>query len=179
MTDDVDKIASRTEIIPYPETEEDLTGFDCGKDWFNDFINTSEINEYHEEQFGITRLVFYDDQLAGFFSLSANALRDSDYGGDEVESIEDLSSYPYDIPAYLLGHLAVDNEFQNNGLGKFLLFHTIARSKQSEIPFRILLLHAQEDVVEFYKRHGFVESQSKDGFPKLMFMDLAAISDPF
>ncbi|MFB6187950.1 MAG: GNAT family N-acetyltransferase [Halobacteriaceae archaeon] len=85
--------------------------------------------------------------------------------------------HPYDIPAYLLGHLAVDEEYQDEGLGEFLLFRAIARSKRANIPFRVLLLHAHEDVVGFYEDYDFVVSESTGGYPKLMFMDLAKISD--
>jgi len=178
VSDETEDIASRTEIVPYPDIDGELPEFDCGKDWFNEFINTDEIDEYHEERFGVTRLVYFEGELAAFFSLSANALRDADYQGSEMDSVDELSSYPYDVPAYLLGHLAVAEECQDRGLGRFLLFRAIARSKQADIPFRVLLLHAQEDVVDFYERHGFVASESTEGYPRLMFVDLADIPDP-
>lgn len=178
MPDEIDEIASRVEIIPYTDVGDELPVFDCGKTWFNEFINTAEIEEYHQENFGITRLVYFDGDLAAFYSLSANALRDSDYDGHELDSIDEISDYPYDIPAYLLGHLAVDEEYQDEGLGEFLLYRAIARSKRANIPFRVLLLHAHEDVVGFYEDYDFVASESTDGYPKLMFMDLAKISDP-
>lgn len=108
MTYDVEEIASRTEIVPYHEVDEDLSGFDCGKSFFDNFINTSEIEEYHQEQFGITRLVYFDGELAAFYSLSANALREDDYEGNEMDSLDELDSYIYQVPAHLLGHLAVD-----------------------------------------------------------------------
>lgn len=174
MSSSLDELNSRVRITPY-EVGQSLAEFDCGKTWFNDFVNTDEIDEYHKEQLGLTRLVYYEDEFAGYFSLSANALRDSDFEGDEWANGDQLSGYPYDIPAYLLGHLAVDNEYKGMGLGEFLLKRVIARTLKADIPFRILLLHAHEDVVEFYERYDFVASEAQEGYPKLMFMDLADI----
>ncbi|MFB6187951.1 MAG: hypothetical protein ABEI86_13945 [Halobacteriaceae archaeon] len=93
MPDEAEEIVSRTEIVPYPDVDEELPVFDCGKAWFNEFINTTEIEEYHRENFGITRLVYFDGELAAFYSLSANALRDADYDGHELDSIDELSVY--------------------------------------------------------------------------------------
>lgn len=176
MSDEPATIASRVEIIPYTEVDQEPSAFDCGKNWFNEFINTHEIEQYHEEQFGITRLAYLDGELAAYYSLSANALRDKDYEGNELGTVDELSNYPYDIPAYLLGHLAVAEEYKGQGLGKFLLYRAIAQTKQANIPFRLMILHAHDDVVDFYKKHGFVASEATEGYPKLMFMDLAQIS---
>lgn len=172
------ELAQEAEIIPYEQVDGDLSEFTCGKNWFDDFINTEEIEQYHQEDLGTTRLVFLQDELVAYFSVSANALRDDDYQGGESSNIDDLAEYPYDIPAYLLGHMAVDQEFQGKGIGDYLVARAIAMGKQEDIPFRIMLLHAQEDVVGFYRDRDFKLSQSKEEFPRLMFLDLAEISTP-
>lgn len=39
------------DIRPY-ELGESVPEFDCGKSWFNDFINTDEVEEYQQKRLG-------------------------------------------------------------------------------------------------------------------------------
>lgn len=47
-------------------------------------------------------------------------MRDGDYNGEEATGASELYDGPFDMPARLLGHLAVDKRFKNEGLGEYL-----------------------------------------------------------
>lgn len=174
MADKPDQIREQVDIRPYSQSESPEE-FDCGKRWFNDFINTEQVDQYLRNRLGRVKLLYFDGDLAGFFCLSPSSLRDEDYDQEEATGGDELYRGPFDMPARLLGHLALDERFQGRGLGEFLLQHIIADTLESDVPFRLVVLHAQDDVVEFYKKYDFVEaipSADDDSPTTLMFFDL-------
>ena len=66
---------------------------------------------------------------------------------------------PRQIPAVILGRLAIDKKWQGEGLGKALLNDAVQRSARAaqEISARLLIVHAISAQAEaFYLRHGFI-----------------------
>lgn len=71
---------------------------------------------------------------------------------------------PDPIPVLLLGRLAVDKRFHNQGLGQALLRDALLRSVHiaEDAGVYALLLHAiSEPAKQFYLSRGFVESPLK------------------
>ncbi len=70
----------------------------------------------------------------------------------------ELPRYP-DIPATLLGRLAIDRGFQRQGLGEFLLMDALRRaldhSKQIA-SFAVIVDAKDETAAAFYRRYGFL-----------------------
>lgn len=165
-------VHSDIEIQPY-ELGQTLPDFSCGKNWFDDFIATDEIEEYHRERLGQTKLVYYQGEFAAFYSVSPNSMTEEDYS-QKVDGADQLHEGPFDMPARLLGHLAVDEDFKDNGIGTYLVLNMIDEAIQSDTPFRIVLLHAHDDVITWYKdKFDFVECRpQKDESPAIMFYDL-------
>ncbi len=65
---------------------------------------------------------------------------------------------PAQIPAVLLGRLAVDLSAQGHGLGVSLLQDAVSRSLRAahEVAARLMLVHAISPAAEaFYRHHGF------------------------
>jgi len=179
VASDFEKIHPRIDIRPY-ELGESIPEFDCGKSWFNDFINTEEVEEYQRKRLGRTKLVYFDDEFAAFFCLSPNSMRDSDFNEEEAEGASDLYEGPFDMPARLLGHLAVDEQFKGEGLGEYLVKHVLAETLESDTPFRVMILHSHGDTVEFYQQYGFTKAFPNGGgnsHTTLMFYDLGRMSD--
>jgi GNAT superfamily N-acetyltransferase len=68
---------------------------------------------------------------------------------------------PADLPAILLGRMAVDSRHQGKGLGAAMLKHFMTKAIEvSEIVgVRLVLVHAKdEQAKDFYRHHDFVES---------------------
>lgn len=66
---------------------------------------------------------------------------------------------PRQIPAVVLGRLAVDQQWQGKGLGKALLLDAVQRSVRAakEVSARLLIVHAISQAAnEFYEHHGFI-----------------------
>lgn len=178
MSYDFEELDSRVDIEEY-SLDSSVPAFDCGKEGMNEFINTAEVRVFHRERLGKTRLVYLDGEFAAYFTLAPSALTRDDYTGDETEHVDDLYGKLPSIPARLLGRIAVDQDYQGEGLGAYLLDHTIALTRTNEKShFRVILLHAHEDVIGFYEDHGFVLSQverNSNRDNKIMFMDIGPI----
>jgi len=68
---------------------------------------------------------------------------------------------PDELPAILLGRMAVDSKHQGQGLGAALLKHFMLKAIEvaNSVGVRIVLVHAKnEDAKAFYKRFDFTES---------------------
>ena len=66
---------------------------------------------------------------------------------------------PRQIPAVILGRLAIDKKWQGKGLGKALLQDAVQRSARAakEVSARLLIVHAISKKAEsFYLHYGFV-----------------------
>lgn len=178
MSYDFEDIHARTTIEDYT-LDTTIPQFDCGKEGMNDFINTEEVYEFQRQKLGNTRLVYYDDELAAYFTLAPNALTRQEYAGDETKHSGELYDKLGEIPAMLLGKIAVDKEYKGEGLGSYVLDHIIGLSRKAkDVPFRIVLLHAHDDVIDWYEDRGFVLSQAgmnENRENKIMFMDLEPV----
>jgi GNAT superfamily N-acetyltransferase len=72
---------------------------------------------------------------------------------------------PEKIPAVILARLAVDQQWQGQGLGTALLKDAVNRTQQvaKEIACRLMIVHALSIEAEtFYQRYGFVRLPTVD-----------------
>jgi predicted N-acetyltransferase YhbS len=91
-------------------------------------------------------------RVVGYYTLSAAAIGLTDLPEDLARR---LPRYPQ-IPATLLGRLAVDLSWQRTGLGERLLVGALSRSLRSEIASYAVVVDARdENAARFYRRYGF------------------------
>jgi GNAT superfamily N-acetyltransferase len=90
--------------------------------------------------------------VIGFFSLSMGQILASETMGSMRRNM------PSQIPAVVLGRLAIDLKWQGKGLGRALIFDAMRRSllASQEIATRLVIVHAISPAAErFYLHHGF------------------------
>ena len=93
------------------------------------------------------------DRVAGFYTLSAYSLQRADVSAGWV-----TRNTPPNIPAILLGMLAVDADYRGQGLGSALLHDAVMRSKfvADNIGAKVLVVDPLTPELEgFYERFGF------------------------
>jgi GNAT superfamily N-acetyltransferase len=91
-------------------------------------------------------------RIAGYFALSMGQILAQETAGSMRRNM------PKQIPAVLLGRLAIDRAWQGKGLGRALLADAVRRSllASSEVSARLVIVHAISPVAEaFYLHHGF------------------------
>jgi GNAT superfamily N-acetyltransferase len=151
----------------------DREGFDCGSEALNTFLKSTA--RQHQDR-GISRtfvLVNLESgsptQIIGFFTLSACE-------GVASDLPEPLAKrFPRNVPAVLLGRLAVDRRFQGRGFGGALLIEVIRRvaATASQIGIVGLFVDAKDDrAAAFYRKYGFVPLPSN---PLRLFLPLPTI----
>ena len=91
--------------------------------------------------------------VAGYYTLSATRIK---LGELPIEITKKLPKYP-ELPATLLGRLAVDQNHRQKGLGEMLLMDALYRSLQNEIATIAVVVDAKDDkACSFYEHYQFI-----------------------
>jgi GNAT superfamily N-acetyltransferase len=113
--------------------------------------------------------------IRGYYTLSSYGIN---VGELPIAVAKKLPRYPL-IPATLLGRLAVDRSFQQQGMGEFLLMDALRRAllQSVEIAAAAVVVDAiDEGAIRFYGHFGFVT------FPAInnrLFLPMKAVGDLF
>jgi GNAT superfamily N-acetyltransferase len=114
-------------------------------------------------------------RIHGYYTLLSYGI---DVGELPVAVAKKLPRYRL-IPATLLGRLAVDQTFQGQGMGEFLLMDALHRAlvQSAEIAAAAVVVDAINDgAIRFYRHFGFVT------FPAIhnhLFLPMKAVGDLF
>lgn len=109
-----------------------------------------------------------EGRVAGYYTLAAASLLLTDL---PAELAKKLPRYP-SLPMLRMGRLAVDQNFQKQGLGGALLADALHRSIRSKITAYAMVVDAKDDIAtRFYLHHGFISLPES---PKTLFLSLAA-----
>lgn len=131
-----------------------LDEFDCGMSPLNDWLKRQARKN---ELSGASRsyVVCAGSRVVGYYCLSAGAV-------NRAESPKPMQrNMPDPIPVLVLGRLAVDSSFHNQGIGTALLRDAIFRSLYAaeQVGVKAILVHAiSEEAKQFYLSRGFLES---------------------
>ncbi len=111
------------------------------------------------------------DQILGFYSISALHIDASHLP---------LTGYPkqMNIPAMLIGRLAVDNAMKGQGLSKKLIAHALLTIKQiaSMAGVALVVVDAKhDDLIPFYEQLGFIRSSETSDNSLRLFMSVSRI----
>ena len=140
---------------PEPITETHLTeSFACGIPVLDDWLKRRALKN---EVSGASRtfVICQDSQVIGYYTLATGSIEHRNAPGKIRRNM------PNPIPVMVLGRLAVDQRWQQAGLGRGLLKDALLRtlSVSNQVGIRALLAHTlSEDAKHFYTRSGFIES---------------------
>lgn len=91
-------------------------------------------------------------QVIGYYAICMGQIFSTEVMGSMRRNM------PRQIPSVILGRLAIDKQWQGQGLGGALLQDAVQRSIRSaqEVSARLLIVHALSPAAEmFYLRYGF------------------------
>jgi GNAT superfamily N-acetyltransferase len=132
--------------------QHDFSEFDCGYKPITNFARNKALKSQTDGNCSVYVLCETGSNIVrAFFTLSSAVLIRK-----ELPESTFKNSYK-NIPATLLGQLAVDHRYQGQGLGLDLLRDaiSIAIVSAKDIASRALLVDAIPEAAEFYKKHGF------------------------
>jgi GNAT superfamily N-acetyltransferase len=132
----------------------DLAAFDSGEIVLDDWLRQRALDNL---DIGASRTYVVCAQttqaVVGFFTLSMGQILATEVPGSMRRNM------PKNIPAVILGRLAVDKTWQGKGVARALLKDVIDRCVRAstEIATRLIVVHAiSAQAEEFYLHHGFV-----------------------
>jgi GNAT superfamily N-acetyltransferase len=145
-----------------------LEGFDCGEPSLDDWLKKRALKN---QASGASRCFVICDGKAvvGYYSLSAGGIQ------HEVAPNPMRRNMPDPLPALLLGRLAIDRRYHNQGLGRALLRDAVLRAVHvagNAGVFAIFVHALSEEAKRFYLSRGFVPSPLQ---PMTLMMTLATV----
>lgn len=127
--------------------------FDCGDEDLNEFLLKDSFENIKNNLCTIF-LCIYEEDVIGFFSLSADSIKIND---------ELKIQYPQ-YPAIKIGRLAVSKEFQNQHIGSLMIDWVVGfcRNLGNEIGIRFVSVDVYNNAktINFYNHNQFVELES-------------------
>lgn len=130
----------------------DRKSFHSGSEPLDDYFATKVTQDIRRSLTKCFVAVDELDRIAGFYTLSASHIVLSDL---PPEMSRKLPKIP--IPVARVGRLAVDKEYQGQGLGGALLFDAIMRATQAGIGVYAVVVEAKdEQAADFYEHFGFI-----------------------
>lgn len=146
---------SQWRIEPLAKRHE-RAGFDCGEEGLNAFLRThAGQNARRDVSRTYVAVPEGSKVVAGYYALSSGSVA---FANLPDELARKLPRYP--VPTAHLGRLAVDRQFQGQGLGSMLLVDALKRAAEAadRIGIHAVTVHAIDaDARRFYLAHGFLE----------------------
>ena len=142
---------------PEPLTAElDVEDFCSGKSALDDWPKKYALQAASSGTARTFVVVNRNHQIVAYYSLSMGQIAQKE-GTDRIR--KGTGRHP--IPVIVLARLAVDKEFQGNGIGKGMLWDAVIRCANisGEVAFRATITHPLDDEARnFYLKFGFEPS---------------------
>ena len=131
----------------------DRTAFASGVEPLDRYFRSQAGRDARKNMAAPFVLLLPDGAIAGYYTLSATGVKLTEFPADITRK---LPRYPV-VPATLLGRLAVDQNYQGRGYGRFLLADALFRAVRSEIASFAIIVEAKDEAVRrFYERESFL-----------------------
>lgn len=146
--------------------------FDCGRASLNRYLGRQASQDQRRHVAAPFVVCDDDERVIGYYTLSAISV---DASGLDGHTAHRLPNYP-EIPAILLGRLAVDQSQKGKGLGRRLLVDALFRAfrQSGEIGAWAVIVDAIDDEgVAFYTHFGFQQFEDN---PSRLFLPMTAIA---
>lgn len=132
--------------------------FSCGEATLDTYLKQYATQDQKRRVAAVFVLPNKANQMKGYYTLSSTNIP-SDYLPEKL--LKNLPKHPYQ-PATLLGRLAVNQQFQGQGIGETLLLDALYRSyvASEQIGSIAVLVDAlNKSATSFYEHYGFIPLQ--------------------
>ena len=138
------------------DSSHDKKNFLCGKELLDNYLHTQAKQDV-KRKLSACFILSVRKEIKGYYTLSSATIQ-RDLLPQEI--IKKLPPSYKDLPATLLGRLAIDSRYQGQGLGELLLIDALKRSYDTLISsiasISIIVDPIDEGAVMFYKKYGFI-----------------------
>jgi GNAT superfamily N-acetyltransferase len=155
--------------------QHDRAAFSCGVEALDRYLQKQAGQDVSKHVAAVFVITPDGESIAGFYTLSAHVITLSDLP-DKVA--KKLPRYP-NVPATLLGRLAVSKNFRGRSIGELLLLDAFKRvlANTRDVASAVVAVDAKDERArEFYLRHDFVPLPSQ---PNRLFYSVKTIEKLF
>lgn len=168
-------MVNRFVIEPLDRKEHDRAAFNCDRPELNEYIQ----KQARQDQERGAAVVFVlrepgSKTIVGYFTLNASSV---EHQGLPAETAHKLPRYPT-LPAALIGRLAVDKNYQRQGIGGYLLVSALKKAlhlSKTEMGICVVIVDAKDDTARsFYEAFGFLRLPEDEYRLFMPMQDIAA-----
>ena len=155
-------------VVPLDSTH-NRNAFDSGSAPLNRYLREQVTQDVRRRVTACFVALNADHQIAGYYTLASASVLLSDL---PAATAKKLPRYPT-VPAVRMGRVAIDQNFQGQGLGGALLADALQRAARAEIAAYALLVDAKDThAAAFYQHHGLLALPDA---PLTLFLPLATV----
>lgn len=148
--------------------------FTCGKDMLDNYIQ-KQASQDLKRRLSAVFVMVDDDRVIGYYTLSSTSIS-RDLVPQEVQ--KKMPPSYHDLPAALLGRLAIDQNYKGQRLGEHLLMDALQKAfetSEKHIGSMALIVDPLYDDAEaFYAKYDFIKLDSGK-----MFLPMQSIASLF
>lgn len=162
---------------PLDKTRHNRAAFSCGKEPLDRYLQQQANQDLQKKVAAVMVLTPDGTTIAGYYTLSQYSIELGILPQTTVKKLK-LPRYP-ELPATLLGRLAVSSKFRGQGVGELLLMEALKRSldQSRSIASMAVVVDAKDaEVKAFYGRYGFIELPDT---PHRLFLPMKTIQQMF
>ena len=133
----------------------DRAAFSCGVEALDRYLQKQAGQDVSRRLAAVFVITPDGTTIAGFYTLSAHLVNLADLPENVAKK---LPRYP-NVPATLLGRLAVSENFRGQGIGELLLLDALQRAlgNTREVASAVVVVDAKDERARgFYLRHDFI-----------------------
>ena len=131
--------------------------FTCGKKLLDDYFQTQAKQDVKRKLSACFVLVDEDNNVKGYYTLSSTSVNRELLPENIIKKLP--PSY-HNLPATLLGRLAVGNIYKGQKLGELLLIDALKRSYEASLnsvgSMAVIVDPIDGNAVQFYRKYGFI-----------------------
>ncbi|MDQ6761091.1 MAG: GNAT family N-acetyltransferase [Bacteroidota bacterium] len=150
--------------------------FSCGKKILDDYFHTQAKQDVKRKLSACFVLAAEDNKVKGYYTLSSASINREILPENIIKKLP--PSYQ-NLPATLLGRLAIDNNYKGQKLGELILIEALKRSYEvslNSIGSMVVIVDPIDDeAIKFYSKYGFILLADS----KKMFIPMETISELF
>jgi predicted GNAT family N-acyltransferase len=150
-------VANPSPVISYSVErlgpQHDRAGFFCGVPALDSYLQRQSRQDIDRNLAAVFILTSDSKNVAGFYTLSAHTILAADLPQHRGRK---LPRFP--LPVTLLGRMAISQNLQGQGLGKFLLMHALESAwfASKQVASWAVIVDAKAGAHEFYLAHEFL-----------------------
>jgi len=134
----------------------DLSKFSCDDNDLDEFLKEDSIRQKNF-MLNSTYIATYKKEIIGFFTISTDNIPLKDLGKAYKKLFKEKDIRYEKLPALKIGRLGVKKDFQNKGIGKYLLRSIFSKSIDSwseNTGFRFITINSypENHVINFYEK---------------------------